>query len=212
MKKFIIFILIYTSIIFSQEKQYSVLELDSMTITESKSNSISPDLGIRFESMIMSLNVENNDRITTFPINIELIQGIRFLQYYKANIRLGILPISTNFRADFDDFNFVFEVGGFLQAYFLKTNVYGIIGINLITTNGNDYSHGHFIPDNKGSILFYNFGLGYRTSERINLDLMYSIPDTKKYGHIEYSSFPDESYDKIVYRIVSIGFQYNFIF
>ena len=212
MKKYVILILIFTSIIFSQERQNSVLQIDSGGSSESNSKSIIPEFGIRIESMIMSLNVENNNWTTTLPLNIEMIQGINFLKYYKANIRFGIIPVSTNLRADFDDFNFVFEVGGFFQANLFKSNIYGIIGLNMITTNGNDYSHGHNIPSNKGSILFYNFGLGYNISEHVSFDLMYSIPNSKKYGHIEYPSFPDQNYDKIVYRIVNIGFQYTFIF
>ncbi len=198
----------YTSIIFSQEKQNYVLQLDSRIIPEINSKSIIPEIDIRFESMIMAVKIENKNIASIFPLNMQVTQGIKFLKYYKAKLRFGIIPGSTKLP---DDFNLVFEVGLFFQATLLKSNIYGIVGVNLITNNGNDFSHGTGpVIEHEGSILFYSLGLGYEISKHLSLDLMYSIPNNKKFGHVD-DYIANQSYNKFVNGIITIGIQYTFI-
>ena len=207
MKKYVILILIYTSIIFGQAKQNSVLQLDSVIISELNSTSIIPEIDIRYESMIMFTNIENNNITSIFPLNLEVNQEIKFLKYYKASLRFGIITGSTKFP---DDFNLVFEVGLFFRASLLKSNIYGIIGVNMLTNNGNDFSHGTGPVIEHNGLTFYNAGLGYMVSEHWSFDVMYSIPNNKKFGHV-YDYIENKSYDKFVNGIITIGYQYTFI-
>lgn len=164
------------------------------------------DFGLRLESIIMSANVENKHRTSVFPFNMQLYVGFGFLKYYKVRIRFGVVPGSTNIPFSF---KVVLEEGIFLQANLLKSNFYGIGGVSILSNN-NECGHGTGdIVYNNGVAIFYCIGLGYETSKRVNLDIMYSVPFDKKFGY-DHHSFPSRDYDRIIYGMVTFGFQFAF--
>ena len=178
MIKYIIIILIYTSVIFSQEKQNSVLLLDSTNTSESNVNVY---FGIRDEIIIMFGNLENKNVVKTdFPINIHVLCGLKFLKYFKIEVRLGLI--------------YVFEdLGGNDGGIYMLTNFFTEAGIERFHNIGS--LHGRSFSG--GDITFLCFGIGYNTSKNFNLDISYCIPNKRKIGIDEIIGF-QQTYDKVV--------------
>ncbi len=95
MIKYLILILIFSSMLFSQKKiDYS---LENNSFQTRQKDAISDNLmnaepksdltfifGIRDELIFMSVNIRNNQTNAMFlPINIHLIQGIKFFQIFQ---------------------------------------------------------------------------------------------------------------------------------
>ena len=197
MIKYIIIILIYTSVIFSQEKQNSVLLLDSTNTSESNVNVY---FGIRDEIIIMFGNLENKNVVKTdFPINIHVLCGLKFLKYFKIEVRLGLIYV-------FDDFS-GYDGGIYMLTHLFKTNIFTEVGIERFHNIGS--SHGGSFSG--GNITLLCFGIGYNTSKNFNLDISYCIPDKRKIGIDEVIGFR-QTYDKVVNGLLRVGFQYSFIF
>ena len=160
------------------------------------------ELGIRDEIMIM-YGKDLNKKVakSTLPINFHLAAGVRFLKHYKADLRFG-------FNYAFEDF-MGFDAGIYLLADLFNTDIFATAGIDhfQVAQAGHGYTY------TGGAITFYCFGLGYNTSKKFELDIIYCIPDRKIYGHDgEMGIHMNETYYKIVDGLLKIGFQYSFIF
>ena len=211
MKKYVILILIYTSIIYSQEKQSSVLQSDSVDTSESN---FLVFLGIRDEFLMMSVNVDNNYKNVFFsPFSIHVVEGVNLWEYYKIFFKFGILTASNQLP---NDFHIGYDWGIFFHTNLFKSNFYSVIGYDFMYSSGEDGGHGSGVLEptsNNAGINSYCIGLGYETPTNFSIDIMYHIPNKKVFGYDEYphAFTPATYYNKFVYGIINIGFQYTFL-
>jgi hypothetical protein len=175
---------------------------------------INVELGIRDEVAVMFANYYNykngnSNHINTFlPLNLHLSIGFRFLENYKIDFRIGLLLLYEDYVG--------IDKGIFLETKLFKSNYYGVLGVDFFSNGGN--AHGVAVySESGGDVTSLCFGLGYSTSRHFNIDLMYYLPFNKVYGYnyvaYDYNeNYTGKRYDKINNGVITLGFQYSFIF
>jgi hypothetical protein len=169
-------------------------------------------LGIRDELILMpenSYSFETNKEGFAFrtflPFNLHLCAGIRFYKYYKVDLRFGLIA-----SADVNYWGF--DEGIFFSMLLFNSHFYGTAGIDFF----NDYGEGHNSAFSGGNFTFYCLGLGYETSTHFDFDLVYYIPNKEVYGYdinTGYGNPPyGQTHNKKNYGLITLGFQYSFIF
>ncbi len=166
------------------------------------------EVGFRYEFSYMSSKILNGNHsylsyyLLPIPLfNLHLTTGFRFLKNYKIDFRIGVKSIYEDFIG--------LEEGIFFQANLFNSKIFGTVGIDFFQNGGS----AHGTSASGGDNMFYCIGVGYQTSDDFNIDIIYYFPDNKIYGHnIDVNSYPYKEYDKIVNNLISLGFQYSFIF
>jgi hypothetical protein len=172
------------------------------------------ELGIRDESIFMfanlykgqGVNAANSIESIRVPINFHLTLGLSFLDYFKIDIRTGIMVA-------FEDF-YGYDEGIFLNVYPFKTDFFAAAGIDIMHNSGEEHGTADYSISG-GSATFYCLGLGYSVSRHFDIDLMYYIPNDRVFGFnnvIIYETNTWKHFDKIDYGLLAIGVQYSFIF
>ena len=177
-------------------------------------NAVNFELGIRDELAFMFANLYNyrtgssNYINTSTPLNLHLSVGFSFLENYKIDFRFGLLFVYEDYYG--------LDKGIFLESKLFKNNFYGVLGIDFFSNGGN--AHGVTVySQSGGNITSLCFGIGYSTSKNFNIDLTYYLLLNKVYGY-NYVAYDDNGnyinrhYDKINYGVLTLGFQYSFIF
>ena len=130
-------------------------------------------LSFRGEVALSSFEV-NNARITHFT-KYPAVQSFSFavdgsLNNFILELRLGHMLIKENYEG--------FELGGFIFYNFPGVNYYLDTGINY-HFNGDEPHNGGGPGETISQLVF---GLGYRTSQKIALELTYYYPLKQEYG------------------------------
>ncbi len=193
------------------------LKKDSINSISQNKNDISPSLnktgnvnfeiGLRDELVLMFVNEHNfsvnrteNTLQLFLPINLHLCAGVEFLDHYKIDIRFGLLFV-------YEDFSGLDE-GIFFQGD-LFDRIYGTAGADFFYDTPNSHNGG----GSGGNFILYGIGLGYKTSDNFNIDMMFYLPDKKVFGFDRDNSYsPAQTYNKVNNGLVKLGFQYSFIF
>ena len=175
---------------------------------------INIELGIRDEVAVIFANYYNykngsSNYINTFlPLNLHLSIGFSFLEKYKIDFRIGLLLLYEDYIG--------IDKGIFLESKIFKSNFYGVLGIDFFSNGGN--AHGvQVYSESGGNVTSLCLGVGYSTSRHFNIDLMYYLPFNKVYGYnyvaYDYNgNHNGRRYDKINNGVLTLGFQYSFIF
>ena len=210
----------FFEIIFCQEKQNyrsgnshfqtnTINHVTDSSVDNKSESEMSFTFGIRDELIFMSVNIRNNQTNAMFlPINIHLIQGIRFLKYFNISFIVGLLAFSYDLNDDFDP---GFDWGIFSKTKLFQTNIYAIIGIDFLSNNS---SGGHgvtYLSTDNGAITLYCFGLGFEVSKNFSFDISHYVPQNTTFEYVT-DIYHNLTYDKKLYGMTKFGFQYSFIF
>jgi hypothetical protein len=216
MLKPFVLIILFSTLLSGQEKYNSNLFTEDNSISTRLSDTIGNsnfELGIRDETAIMFTNLYNNRMGTTdyiktifLPLNFHLTAGYSFAEKFKIDVRAGILYIYEDYYG--------IDTGIYFEADLLKTNLYGIVGINYFINGGE--SHGVSVySESGGNTTSLCLGSGYHLSKYFDLDLNYYFPFNKVYGYDNVVGYdPDtyynfERYDKINNGVLRMGVQYT---
>lgn len=176
-------------------------KIEKAQVNESK---IKFELGIRDEFILLFANHYNdysgkveNTMFYSLPFNLHACAGIRFLNYFKIDLRAGLLWITEDFLG--------FDKGIYLQSLLFSSNIYVEAGIDFFNGIGNGHTNDKYT--------FYCFGLGYEPARNFDIDLLFSVPNTKIYGYtINDNVFPTVKYENINNGLLRFGFEYLFNF
>ena len=84
------------------------------------------------------------------------------------------------------------------------SDIYVEAGIDFFNGIGNGHNNKY---------TFYCFGLGYEPASNFDIDLLFSVPNTKIYGYtINDNVFPAVKYQNINNGLLRFGFEYLFNF
>jgi hypothetical protein len=196
------FLIIFSLMIFGEEIHADITDgYDTVQVKERDyHNNMRFEIGIRDEIFISLGKVKNP---SPGPINFHLTIGINFLKYYKIGLKAGIKIVSSDFEGIDQEI--------FFTADILKSNIYGIIGLDFFNMMG-QLSHGVYYSSH-GSFQFLCLGFGYHATKHFDLELVFYIPRSRVVVFPDlFSSQATAPAEQINRGLINFGFQYLFIF
>ncbi len=194
--------------VFTQsEKSFVLIKDRSQSVSDSREE-IDFELGIRDDfifmfyrgSNIKTNNAGNSVKFSYYP-NLHLSAGLRLLNYYKIDFRIGLTLVDENYSG--------LDEGLYFQADLFKTNIYGIAGIDFF----NDIGEDHNLGVSSGKFVLYCIGTGYEFSKNFNIDLTYNIPNKKIYGYSRNLGYlpQGQTYNMVNNGLLKIGAQISIV-